>query len=202
MRALSRDFARSARQSFAFRRGLADGQAFDIPAYSREVEVEAFATDAPVRWLMRKAGFEVSVSDAGRRTSRIIGMLDGVESTLTTHPSVREVLDLAAGPRSGKPARALLGAAKRHAGDWPSQLGPWQFGDVESYAQWILGRLCYLRVLEGHLQFVCSVCGLSQLVPADRLGKQIACADCEKRSELAVEIVRGAEWRFKSHVGF
>lgn len=177
-------------------RGVGDGVVVGYScSYAQDLTLGAVDTTGLVIQLLKHAGFEANLSDAGRWSGRIIEMLGGAESTLAAQPSIRHILDLASREGGANPEE-LHNAARRVQGKWEDASLLWRRG--AEYHQWAVRVLAARKLIDGHLTYTCGACGLLQRLSPNQIQPVLVCNDCEREVPLSLQVVLGTKWVLKT----
>lgn len=181
------------------RRPTRSGRVFGIPASSEEVSIEVLPAMQVIAKLFEGSPWKCSQSENGRFAGRLSELLGGPGATSASEPALREVLASTARSPVGKSVRELNDAAKRHRGSWPPGLSP--FANPDDYAENVVLRLLYRKLLRPHLVVRCPVCSVAMSMRPEDLATSMACEMCSAAFPLgyALGLARGrqATWRFR-----
>lgn len=197
VRQLNDELRRSVSFSSAVIRGVGDGIVATTALYDNDhpLRIAASHSRSLIHRLLTDAGFEVSQSEAGPWTNRIIELLGGATSTVSSQPAFREVLDRAARTRGAKPSE-LRQVARNLGGKWADRSSVHQ--PNVSYEDGVLRFLTSQKLIEANLTYGCHACGLKQNVAPDEVSSTVTCNDCDNESPVSLHVVQGASWTLRA----
>ena len=197
VRQLNDELRSSVSFSSAVIRGVGDGIVATTALYDDDhpVRISASHSRSLIFRLLTDAGFGVSPSEAGPWTNRIIELLGGPTSTVSSQPAFREVLDRAARSSGAKPAE-LRQIARNLGGKWAERSNLYQ--PNVKYEDGVLGFLTSRKLIEANLTYDCRACGLKQSIAPDEISSTVTCNDCDNESPVSLHVVQRASWTLKT----
>ena len=150
--------------------------------------------------LASSAGYELAVTENGRRVHHRIRLLGGVmDDSLANQPAVREVVRKALRSPYGANAGSLLNTARTYDGGWAAKmLGRRGFKD---YPAQVVGALAQRGVLQPLACLKCPNCASTIRVTPSALGEPVRCELCSALTSFGTYIAnypsRPATWAMK-----
>ncbi|MFI6467379.1 hypothetical protein [Streptomyces sp. NPDC050538] len=173
---------------------------------SETASLQLIHAEPLVSRLLAEAGFTPRVGENGRRMHHRIELLGtGRSDGLANQPAVREVVRKVLRCRDGINADALVGHARKHAGDWTHVFPHWR-GPYRDYASAVVGVLGSLGILQPEARITCLACGSAIRVPPESLGEAVVCELCGTSLPLAAYIAndpgRPMAWQMRATSAF
>lgn len=160
-----------------FTRPRGRGRVVPVRVSAETVSLEPVRTDLLARRLASDAGYQLTVTENGRRVHHRIRLLGGVtEDSLANQPAAREVIRKALRSPYGASAEALTGTARSNEGGWAAKtLG--RRGYTNYHAQ-VVGTLAELGILQPLACLTCPQCASTIRVAPAELGEPVRCELC------------------------
>jgi hypothetical protein len=177
-----------------------------VPVSREAVSLPLIHAEPLICRVLSEAGFSASVGENGRRMHHRIELLGAAGAdSLANQPAAREVIRKALDCRSGVNAEALVGHARKHAGDWTHAALHWT-GQYRDYGSAVVGVLGSRGILQPQVRITCINCGSAIRVPPSSLGELVACELCATSLPLAAYVAahlgRPMSWELRATSAF
>lgn len=176
------------------------GRVVPVRMSAETVSLTPVRADLLARSLASSAGYELAVTENGRRVHHRIRLLGGVtENSLANQPAVREVIRQTLRTPYGANADRLVGTAHSNDGGWAAKTSiSRRFKD---YPAQVIGTLTQLGILQPLACLKCPQCASTIRVAPSALGDPVRCELCTALVSFGAYIAnnpaRPATWALK-----
>ena len=169
------------------------GRVVPVRVSDESARLSFVGPDLLAQRLAKDAGFELTLSENGRRVYHRIKLLGGVsDQSLANQPAVREVVNDALRSPYGVSVRELWNVARRNDAGWSDHM--WHVRRrFRDYPAAVVGTLADRGILQPLASLKCPSCGSSIRIPPDALGERIQCELCSATTSFATYLANNPE---------
>ena len=160
-----------------FTRPRARGRVIPVRVSKETVSLMPVRADMLAQKLASAAGYQLSLTENGRRVHHRIRLLGEVaEDSLANQPAVRAVVRQALHSPYGAKAEALVGTAGKNSGSWPGRSRRWR--GYKDYPAQVIGTLAERGILQPLACLKCPSCASTIRITPAELGAPVRCELC------------------------
>ena len=153
------------------------GRVVPVRVSQETVSLTPVRADLLARSLASSAGYELAVTENGRRVHHLIRLLGGVTpDSLANQPAVREVIRKALRSPYGANAESLVGTAGSNEGGWTAKTI--RRRGFKDYPAQVIGTLAQLGIFQPLACLKCPQCTSTIRVAPSALGEPVRCELC------------------------
>lgn len=169
------------------------GRVVPVRVSDESARLSFVGPDLLAQRLAKDAGFDLTLSENGRRVYHRIQLLGGVsDQSLANQPAVREVVKDALRSPYGVSLRALWNVARENDGGWSDHM--WHIRRrYRDYPAAVVGMLADSGILQPLASLRCPNCGSSIRIPPEALGERIQCELCSATTSFATYLANNPE---------
>jgi hypothetical protein len=160
-----------------FTRPRARGRVIPVRVSNETVSLVPVRADLLAQKLASAAGYQLSLTENGRRVHHRIRLLGGVtEDSLANQPAVRAVVRQALKSPYGANAETLVATAGKESDGWPGRSR--RRRGYKDYPAQVIGELAERGILQPLACVKCPNCASTVRVPPAQLGAPVRCELC------------------------
>jgi hypothetical protein len=183
-----------------FTRPRARGRVIPVRVSQEIVSLAPVRADLLAQKLASAAGYQLSLTENGRRVHHRIRLLGGVsEDSLANQPAVRAVVRKALNSPYGAEIETLMAAVGKNMGGWPGRSR--RLRGYKDYPAQVIGVLAEQGILQPLACLKCPNCASTNRVAPAELGARIRCELCSSSvsfgSYIANSPKRPAAWAMR-----
>jgi hypothetical protein len=161
-----------------FTRPRARGRVIPVRVSQESVSLVPVRADLLAKRLVSAAGYQLTLTENGRRVHHRIRLLGGVtEDSLANQPAVRAVVRQALDSPYGAKVETLTGTAGENMGGWPGSARRWH--RYKDYPAQVIGTLAELGILQPLACLKCLNCASTIRITPAELGAPVRCELCQ-----------------------
>jgi hypothetical protein len=176
-----------------FGRPRARGRVVAMKVSDESARLTLIGAELLAHGLAKDAGFDLAVSENGRRLYHRIRLFGGVtEESLANQPAVRAVVQDALRSPYGVNVRALWNVARQHEDGWGEHM--WHVRRrFRDYPAAVVGTLANLGILQPLANIECQTCGSAIRVAPAELSDSIQCELCSATTPFSTYLANNPE---------